>query len=78
MANNQTTPKSTAKKPVITIIISILIALLYGISPVDIVPDGMIPVGFVDDVVVAIAAIIQVVRQIKNIKNNQQKGPQDE
>ncbi len=61
-------PKNSKTKSLIIIILSSLIALVYGISPLDVVPDAAVPVGFADDLVVAIAALLQVWRQIKNLK----------
>ena len=73
-------PKNSKTKSLIIIILSSLIALIYGISPLDVVPDAAVPVGFADDLVVAIAALLQVWRQIKNLKAPlpQSNEPKDE
>lgn len=41
----------------------ILIVLVYLISPIDLIPDALAPVGFADDLLVIIAALASYLKQ---------------
>lgn len=41
------------------------LALLYGASPIDVIPDVLVPFGFGDDAVVLVGAAIAIWRILK-------------
>lgn len=42
-----------------------VIALIYGASPIDVIPDVLVPFGFADDAVVLVGAVLVIWRIIK-------------
>lgn len=60
------------KRPVLSSVLIGLGALLYGASPIDLIPEFLAgPLGFGDDAVVLIGATIAIVR----ILRNRRRGP---
>lgn len=45
-----------------------IIAFVYGVSPVDLIPDPVFPVGIADDAAVWIAAIVAIVKLLQGRK----------
>ncbi|GAA4893233.1 hypothetical protein GCM10025789_07970 [Tessaracoccus lubricantis] len=50
------------------------VAAIYGVSPVDIVPDVVFPVGWVDDAAVIAAAIGLAVKLLTSRKGSGRQG----
>jgi len=53
---------------VIAAVVIGVVAFVYGVSPVDIIPDPLFPVGIADDAAVWIAAITAIVKLLQGRK----------
>ncbi|MFL0410877.1 DUF1232 domain-containing protein [Microbacterium paludicola] len=50
-------------------------ALLYGVSPVDIIPDVLLPFGLADDATFLVGAGIGVWKLLSSARRKKPKGP---
>jgi uncharacterized membrane protein YkvA (DUF1232 family) len=55
------------RKVVVAVLIGVA-ALVYGISPIDIIPDVLVPFGFIDDAGVLVGAGIAIWQLLKGRK----------
>ena len=54
----------------------LILAIVYVLSPIDIVPDAMIPIGWLDDAGIILAEIAQFLLYAKNKKDAFEKTVQ--
>lgn len=52
------------------IFITLFVALVYLIVPVDIVPDAVPVLGWIDDIVAILLAVANAIRLVQKIKNH--------
>lgn len=69
---NLEAPKPFSKRKLFFAWILLGFALLYGVSPIDILPEAFLgPFGLGDDIVVSALAIYNLFKQIKNKRNSE-------
>ncbi len=63
-------------KPVLKSILIAVGALIYGASPIDVVPELLVgPLGFGDDALVLIAAVVAIWRILKRRRGGESSPP---
>ncbi|MCB1143603.1 MAG: DUF1232 domain-containing protein [Leptospiraceae bacterium] len=71
--------KQKGNKKWITAIVLFILALIYGVSPIDLIPDVIPVLGWSDDVTLLLITGINLYRQWKNkspINSNQHGSPE--
>lgn len=49
------------KRKVVAVVLIAAAAVVYGVSPVDVIPDFLGPLGFADDAVAGVAAVVGII-----------------
>jgi uncharacterized membrane protein YkvA (DUF1232 family) len=65
---------ATAKKKLVIAVIFMIAGVIYTISPIDLIPDVLGPIGWVDDLVVMCAAFIYYFYSYKKLKRLREAG----
>lgn len=56
------------KKKVVGAVVIGALALAYGVSPIDFIPDVALPVGLADDATAIVAAVVVIARLVSSAK----------
>jgi uncharacterized membrane protein YkvA (DUF1232 family) len=64
---------AAAKRQFIISLILLAIAVMYLLSPIDIIPDVLFPAGYIDDIPLLIATVIYTGYSYRKLKKKQKQ-----
>jgi uncharacterized membrane protein YkvA (DUF1232 family) len=71
-SNEVALKKPTSKRKLFFAWILLGVAILYGVSPIDFMPEAILgPFGLGDDIVINVLAIYNLIKQIRNQKTTE-------
>ncbi len=64
----------TARKRFIFSIVILILAVIYLISPIDIIPDALVPIGYLEDIPLLITTAIYAGYSYRKLKKERSAG----
>ncbi len=65
----------TARKRFIFSVVVLVLAIIYLVSPIDIIPDVFFPAGYLDDIPLLITAAVYAGYSYRKLKKKRENGP---